>query len=168
MEVQLSEENAKLYGKLFVSGRDIAFAKYCAGVLRKKGWHVQPWERRETIYLQQAAFMSALIIAYGRPFTRSKGWPEFPADLIVYSDREAALHERLMTLRHTVHAHSDSANYSIRPWRSGMFSTDLEGVPALRITLQEATIFQAMTSRLQTSIARLKMLLATVPEDCRT
>jgi len=72
MEVQLNDHDAKLYGKLFVSRNDIGFAQYCASVLLKKGWHSQWWERRGTVYQQQAVYTSALVTAYGRAFTKSR------------------------------------------------------------------------------------------------
>ena len=166
MLVQLNPVDEKLYSKLYVSSSDIAFARYCASVILKKGWHAQPWERRGTIYQQQAAFTTALVTAYARPFTPSKGWPKLPSDLVAYSDQEAALHEQLIKLRHTVYAHSDSASYSIRPWRSEDFSTDIVGAPVMRITSKDATLFQAMSSKLLASIGvRMKALLAAAPTE---
>jgi hypothetical protein len=159
LEAQLSADDAKLYSKLSVSSSDIAFARYCASVILKKGWHGRAWERRGTIYQQQAAFTTALVTAYARPFTHSKGWPKLPPDVITYSSEEAALHEHLMKLRHTVYAHSDSTSYSIRPWRSGDFSTEIVGAPVLHITLEETTLFQAMSSKLLASIDRRKKAL---------
>jgi hypothetical protein len=88
MDVQLSAQGAKLYSKLTVSKSDIWFARYCASVICKKGWHSQPWERRGTVYHQQAAFTSALITAYARPFIQSRGWPKLPPDLITRSCQE--------------------------------------------------------------------------------
>jgi hypothetical protein len=164
MLVHLSPADEKLYSKLAVSGFDIGFARYCASVILKKGWHDEPWKRRGTIYQQQAAFTTALVTAYGRPFTQSKGWPSFPLKLIAYNAQEEALHKRLIQLRHTVYAHSDSASYSIRPWRSGEFSTDIVGAPALRITAAEAKLFMRMTSKLLASInLRMEALLAAAP-----
>src|SRR3954447_4554282 len=102
MEVPLTPGDAKLYSKLYVSIKDVEFAQYCASVLLKKGWHSQPWERRGTIYQQQAAFTSALVTAYGRPFKKSKGWPKIPAELIPYNEQEKKLHEHLIILRDKV------------------------------------------------------------------
>jgi hypothetical protein len=156
----MNAADEKLYSKLYVSSSDIAFARYCVRVILKKGWHTQPWERRGTIYQQQAAFTTAFITAYARPFTKSHGWPSLPKELTaVYSDQEAALHKQLIKLRHTVYAHSDSAGYSIRPLLIGDFPTDIVGAPVLRITLEEATVFQAMSSKLLASIdIRMKKL----------
>lgn len=161
MEVQLTADDAKLYSRLYVSIKDVDFARYCAGVLLKKGWHRQPWEGRGTTYQQQAAFTSALVTAYGRPFTSSDGWPKIPLDLIPYDEQEWALHEQLKTLRHTVYAHSDSINYSIRPYRSEAFSTDIVTAPALRITSEDAKRLQLMTGKLIASFRRkMSSLLA--------
>jgi hypothetical protein len=119
IDIRLNEDNQKLHDKLLVSSADLTFARYCAGMLLKKGWHAQPWERRGTVYEQQVAFTSALVTAYGRPFTHSKGRPALPPDLIPSHDQEAALHRQIMQLRRQVYAHSDSARYSVKLVRIG-------------------------------------------------
>ena len=160
--MHLSEEDAKLYNKFTVSTSDIWFARYCATVILKKDWHSQPWERRGTIYQQQAAFTSALITAYARPFIHSRGWPKLPPDLIARSCREEALHKRLIKLRHTVFAHSDSISYSIRPVRIGNFTSNISNSPVLRITAEETVLFLAMSNKILESInIRIGILLET-------
>src|SRR5664280_3312425 len=111
MKIKLEDQDAALYSRLYVSSLDLDFAGYCLGVLLEKGWHYQAWERPGRIYKQQSAFTSALVIAYGRPFTTSKGWPQFPAELKDFDLEESALHEHMMELRHTIYAHSDSKHY---------------------------------------------------------
>lgn len=89
MEVQLNNRDARL----FVSRNDIGFARYCASVLLKKGWHSQWWERRGTVYQQQAVYTTALVTAYGRAFTKSRGWSKLPSELLaIYHENELALH----------------------------------------------------------------------------
>lgn len=153
MKVQLREKDAKLYSKLYVSKNDIAFARYCAGVLLEHGWHAEPWEMRETMYQQQAAFTTALVTAYARPFTHSKGWPDFPSKLIdTYDQREKALHQKIMKLRHKVYAHSDSESYSIHPSRGENCTITTVIEPTMRITAEDAKLFEAMSSKLLSSI----------------
>ena len=130
MEIQLQDVEAKLYRRLQVSSLDFDFAQYCVGVILKR--HYQPWEKRGTIHLQQSAFMSAFVIAYARPFTKSRGWPKFPPQLKEFDGEENVLHDHMIELRDTVYAHSDSSNYSVTPWRSRKFSTDIVGAPTLR------------------------------------
>jgi hypothetical protein len=72
-----------------------------------------------------------------------------------YDEREIVLHRELIKLRHTVYAHSDSTNYSIRPWRTADFLTDILGGSVLRITAGDATQFLAMTAKLIASIGLL-------------
>jgi hypothetical protein len=148
MKVPFVEANAKLYNRLYVSRSDIDFARYCAGVLLKKGWHVQPWEKRGTIYQQQTAFTSALVTAYARPFTKSKGWPSFPEELIPYDLAELELHKQLMKMRHKVFAHSDSESYSIKTFKIENDVAHLLTQPTLRLTAKEVKLFQSMTSKL--------------------
>jgi len=166
IELRLSENDQKLHDRLVVSSDDITLARYCAGVLLKKRWHAEQWERRGTAYEQQTAFTSALVIAYGRPFTVSKGWPAIPSDLIPYDDREAALHGQIIKLRHQVYAHSDSTRYLIKRLRVGAVSGLVIRRPALRLTADEATLFLTMTGKLLSSIdVRVQAVLATATAE---
>lgn len=160
--MRLSEGDQKLHDRLLVSHDDIAFAQYCASVLLKKGWHNQPWERRGKVYEQQAAYTTALVTAYGRPFTRSKGWPRLPENLITYDQQERVLHDKIIKMRHTVYAHSDSASYTILSGRIGTTTTTIIRRPPLLITAHDTTLFLAMSHKLLSSInARMESLLAT-------
>ena len=154
MEIRLPEGGAKLYSRLKVSSLDLDLAQYCVGVILKKGWHYQPWEKRGTIYLQQSAFTSALVIAYARPFTKSRDWPKFPPALKEFDSKENALHDRMIELRNTLFAHSDSNNYWVSPWRSGEFATDIVGAPAFRINAKDADLLKHMVDKLQDAIRR--------------
>jgi hypothetical protein len=152
MEISLGKSEAEFYSKLYVSSLDFEFAAFCLGMLLKKGWHHKPWERRGTIYEQQSAFTLACVVAYSRPFTRSKGWPRFPVTLVDFDVQESELHEQILELRHSVYAHSDSKNYTVKPWRAGGFSTDIIGAPWQRITREEALLLQRMIRKLQKAI----------------
>ena len=161
MLIPLSPADEKLYGKLYASCDDLAFARYCLRVITKKKWHHTPWAKRGTIYLQQAAFTCALIVSYGRVFTRSDGWKRLSTDLGNFDSEEAACHERVMQMRHSVFAHTDSKQYSVRPWRAGDFSTDIVGAPMLRITEEDATLLNGMTRKLIAAMrARMKAILS--------
>lgn len=154
MEIHLRTDDAKLYSRLHVSSLDLGFVQYCVGVILKKGWHYRPWEKRGTIYQQQSAFMSAIVTAYARPFTKSFGWPKFPPELKEFNSGEDVFHLRMIELRNSVYAHSDSKNYSVRPWRSGKFSTDIVGAPELCISAKEALLLKQMVNKLQLAIRR--------------
>jgi len=163
MELVLREPDRQLYSKLYVSRNDIEFARYCARVLLKKGWHVQPWERRGSIYQQQSVFTLSLVVAYGRVFTHSKGWPRLPVEFMAaYDESEAALHQQLIEWRHTTYAHSDSTKYSVQPWRRmhSSFTTDILSAPVLRISASDTKLFLDMTSKLLRAISdRMRSLL---------
>jgi hypothetical protein len=165
MEIHLRDDEKKLYSMLYVSSLDLGFAQYCVGVILKKGWHYQPWEKRGTIYQQQAAFMSALVIAYMRPFSahEKRGRREFPRDLMEFSGQEDKLHKTMADLRNKVYAHSDREKYSVRPWRSGKFSTDIVGTPVLCISTEDADLLKQMINKLQLAIRRRMSQI--VPED---
>ena len=118
-------KSPNLHIRLYVSRLDFEFALYCLGVLRKKGWHYRAWEKRGTIYQQQTAFTSALVTAYARPFTRSDGLPDFPAELKDFDGRENKLHDYMMELRHTYYAHSARKHYTVMPVQTNNSSMDI-------------------------------------------
>jgi hypothetical protein len=64
------------------SSHDFAQANFYARYPLKKGWHGQPWERRGTFYQRQTAFVTNLVIAFARSFTKGRGWPSFPEKLV--------------------------------------------------------------------------------------
>jgi hypothetical protein len=145
-----------------VSSDDIAIAQFCAGVLLKKGWHANPWERRGAVYQQQTAFTTTLITAYARAFTRSRGWPKFPNEIISYDDNESALHCHILTLRHQVYAHSDSIRYSITPFSMREVPITIIRRPALRLTVPEVNLFLTMTDKLLSAIKeKMQSIIAT-------
>jgi hypothetical protein len=90
--------------RLFASTYDFGQANFCARYLLKKGWHSNPWERRGTIYAQQTAFVTNLIVAYARPFVTSKGWPAYPSKLTNFDAMQKEMHERLLQMRHEIFA----------------------------------------------------------------
>jgi hypothetical protein len=164
MELALNDRDKRLYTKLFVSNSDIEYAQRCAGQLKKKGWHHRPWDRRGSVYFQQSAFTTALVVAYARVFKRSIGMTNFPQRLLGYSAAEKQLHSKLIALRDEVCAHSDGSRYSIRPWRSGSFSTDIVSGPMLMLSAEDTDRFLVMTERVQLAIRkRMKELLSGLP-----
>lgn len=134
-----------LYERLYVSSLDLSMARQYAGHLLKKGWHSAPYERRGSIYMQQSAFTTSLVVSYARPFTRGDGWPPFPREFRQYGSAESTLHEHLMTLRHKVYAHSDSSSYTVTPWRiDAELLTDIQGTPFLRLSKAECELVVSM------------------------
>ena len=145
MTATTSGDKKALYARLFVSAQDFSYARSYALHLLKKGWHSAPYERRGTVYMQQAAFTTALIVSYARPFTKGIGWPRFPESLVQYDAQAAQLHRHILDLRHQVYAHSDSARYSIRPFKMGanVFS-DIIGIPFIKLSKDECTLLVSM------------------------
>lgn len=115
LQIIKTDRITKLYKRLYISREDFAFAAQFGSYILKKGWHFYPWEKRGTICLQQSAFTSSLIVFYSRPFTRSKGLPDFPLELLKYNNSEKKLHNKMIKLRHTVYAHSDDISYIVKP-----------------------------------------------------
>ncbi|MGY1890666.1 hypothetical protein [Pseudomonas sp. SDT291_1_S447] len=134
----MNEEKQRLYERLYVAAEDLGIARQYAQHLLKKGWHSAPWERRGSIYIQQSAFVMALVVSYARAFTKSYGWPSLPAGFLPEDHGATALHKRMMGLRHEVYAHSDSKHHKVQPWRiDSRALTDLRGAPFWRFTKEE-------------------------------
>lgn len=165
MTLSLSTKAHVLYEKLHVSRIDIFTAIFCVDTIIKNKRHNMPWERRGSIYKQQSIYMTALVVSYARPFTRSEGWPALPADLLGFSIDERELHDSILKLRNKVYAHSDSASYSIRPVMIGEIVTAIEGLPILRFTADQATLFREMATNHCLSItSRLRLLSSNAGE----
>jgi hypothetical protein len=132
------EEKQKLYERLYVADEDLGLARQYAQHLLKKGWHSAPWERRGSIYMQQSAFVTALVVSYARAFTKSYGWPSLPERFLPEDQGTLAMHKRVMSLRNEVYAHSDSKHHKVQPWRINSEAlTDVRGAPTLRFTKDE-------------------------------
>lgn len=152
MIVNLPPEKQLLYNRLNASSIDIGFARYCAGMIQNKKWHLPPWTRRRTQYPQQSAFTLALVVSYFRPFTRTHGWPAIPSDLVSTDPADVTLHTELKNLRNKVYAHSSGDYHSARPWDSGEFQTVIEQAPAFMLKADDIAHFLAMTLTLQRAI----------------
>lgn len=166
MELLIDQEARALYSRLYVAEKDLAAAQSFAQHLLKKRWHHAPWERRASIYMQQAAFTSALITSYARPFTKSIGWPQVPSRLVCLTKSQTELHKQLLSLRHQVYAHSDSARYKVRPLHMGNWRTDIFGAPFFRLTAKEVSGVLEITNKVRREIEKeLSRLFCAVVEE---
>ena len=147
MELNLDARDAVLYAKLYASLSDIAFARQCAEHIRQKGWNRRPWSRGSG-YFQQSAFVTSLVVSYGRPFASSRGQPNFPQRLLPYDAFQRALHDLLMQQRNQIYAHSDLEHWTVRPWRSEDIETTIVGQPILALEPDQITGFLTMTESL--------------------
>lgn len=142
----------KLFTRLYVSLEDLRHASSFAGYLLKKGLHFDPWERRWPTYVLQSAFTSSLIIFYSRPFTKSFGLPDFPANLLYYSKPETALHRKVLELRHQGYAHSDGSRYRIKPVRILGRASAVVGAPFFKLTRSQTERLQRMIGKTMAAI----------------
>lgn len=146
--MQPSSQKQKLFERLHASNNDFYQALFCARYLLKKGWHSKPWERRGSIYEQQTAFVTTLIVAYARPFTKSKGRPDFPKRLMHYDPQQCALHKQLLEMRHQIFAHSDSKHFSFTPIDFGGVNTTIEEIPFAVLSADDTEQVRGMINQL--------------------
>jgi hypothetical protein len=161
------EDKQRLYERLFVAAEDLGFARQYAQHLLRKGWHSAPWERRSSIYMQQSAFVTALVVSYARAFTRSHGWPKLPEIFLPEDQAATALHERLIGLRHEVYAHSDSKHFKVQPCRiDSQALTDICGAPFRRFTKDECEriteLVDGILERLSSKLAMMRAEIADI------
>lgn len=150
--VQLSVRDAQLFTRLYVAADDISVARQWAEHLKKKKWYRRPWSRGK-IYLHQSAYVTAIVVAYGRVFAPGRNGLNFPKRLVPYDAAEKGLHERLLELRHKVHAHSDLDKWTVQPWEAGGFRTTIVGQPIHVIEEADVDLFLVMTRKLLDAIA---------------
>lgn len=148
-EITLSEDDAKAYGKLHAAHHDLSYCVSYALFILKQGWKAKPWSRGSA-YLQQSAFVTAMITSYGRAFTKSKEWPKFPIKPEdVYDADELALHSTIMGLRHQVYAHSDPVSFDVRPWKSD-YMGDIERFPLFEVSHENIEKLKNMAMKVRT------------------
>lgn len=159
MHSRILEAKKAEFSRLFASKHDFSQAIFCAHHLLKKGWHNKPWERRGTIYAQQTAFVTNLIVAYARPFTKGNGWGFFPRKLVKFSKKQQDMHEHILQLRHQIFAHSDSSQFSFRPIQMGELRTTIEGVPFAVLSADEIKcIIEMLECLIRVTVNRLNEL----------
>lgn len=157
-EDQLNARNLSEYQRLTVWLDDLRNARFYVNFLLKKGWHFDPFDRkiRYSTYLQQAAFTTAFVISYCKPFAKSKGRPIFAIKSAKLEEHERSLHDKLLELRNTVYAHSDVELRNIRPIVIRDFPTALETLPSLKLREEECHLCLSLIAKVSTAIkARL-------------
>lgn len=138
------------YKKLHISLIDLTFVQHHANHLLTNELFRGHEKGNEELYNQQTAFVSALIVAYGRIFTRSEELPKFPMALIQYTIEEQQLHDQWMKLRHKLFAHSDSESFHVLVGRSMLIKT----IPMYHLKRDEVELALTMVEKLRTSIVK--------------
>ena len=157
--IERSAASQFLYEKLKASEWDFRLARHHAEHLLKKKWHKSFPEMRGEVYWHQAAYTSALVVAYGRPFTKGYGWPRLPSELHAYDAVEVELHKRMIEKRDKMYAHTDSATYHAQSSRVVSLKANEKSplgtfylYPTYRITASEAKLLVTMISKVLNAI----------------
>lgn len=149
----LSERDRLTITKLHASASDLTAASAWAAHLLKKKWFRKPWSRGAT-YSHQSAYITSIVVAYGRVFANGRGGFGFPVRIVDYDATELDLHKRLLDMRHKVYAHSDLERWTVRPWQHEDFDTVILGQPIHLIEQEDLERFVTMTARLLTAIGQ--------------
>jgi hypothetical protein len=141
VKIQLTKEASKKYRRLWASKNDLEMAQACAAYLLKKGWFEPVWTRRRSIYFQQQAFTTSLVVAYARAFLDPKGWEQYLLEQLPYDEigeERLALHADLMKLRNQLFAHSDLRLVDVTPGRFP--HKEFGEIPGEYITTRDITL----------------------------
>jgi len=161
---QAITHNHSLYELLYAAQEDLRQAAFFAAHLLKKGWHFEPWQRRWSTYMQQSAYTTALVIAYARPFTESRGWPKFPKKLIRLDQNQKKLHIDILKLRNSIYAHSDAEVRNIRPYKINGQPSAIERLPSMRLSKEDTELLLKMIAQTTKMIQkRLVELIEVIP-----
>lgn len=148
------------YQLLHVAQQDLSQAAFFADHLLTQCWHFEPWETTWREYLHQSAYVTAMVVAYGRPFTESRGWPKFPTRILKVLDQDQKkVHERLLALRNEVYAHTDVSARKVRPIIFNGKPTAVEVLPPMRFDAEELRSIRQLVSTISHAIqAKLQEL----------
>jgi len=164
--IEFRKHDRSLYKRLYVAQEDLRQAASFAAYILKNGWHFHPWERRWTTYMKQSAYTTALVISYARPFTESRGWPRIPKRLVPYDQEQKALHERILTLRNEVYAHTDVEKRDVRPSKILGRPSAIEMLPSMRLSKEETEKILQMIRLTNDAISiRLAQLIDAVQDE---
>jgi hypothetical protein len=148
------------YQILYVSQQDLSHAAFFADHMLEKSSHAESWEVNWKEYLHQVAYMTAMVTAYGRPFTECRGKPQFPARVLKnLIPEEKLLHNSLLDLRNKVYAHTELAERKVRPIIFNNKPSAIEVLPSMRMSASELIAVRHLIKKISISIdARLKEL----------
>ncbi|SOC38119.1 hypothetical protein SAMN05892877_10514 [Rhizobium subbaraonis] len=120
--IDLNDDDRRTYSKLCAAVHDFSMAVEYGEFILKKGWNAHAADRGNA-YLLQSAFVTAMLVSYGRAFTQSNGWNDFPKELLdLYDAGELGQHERFRELRNRVYAHTDPREFKVHPWTKVLIS----------------------------------------------
>ena len=161
------KRDEQLYSLLSAAKTDLSQATFFANHLLKKGWHHEPWERRRSVYLQQAAYTTAFATAYSRPFTQVRNQPAFPVRLLSgYTTSHKTLHHRILDLRNKLYAHSDIEQSRASPFDLEGNHVVVEFIPAMKLSREDLVAATQMIEIAETTIqVRLEQLFLTLARE---
>lgn len=154
-ELFLLPDDHNQYSKLHSAAGDLSSASQYGSFIRKKGWKAKPWSRGHT-YIQQTAFVTAMITSYGRAFNKSQGlgrWAKLPPEMLdIYDKEELDLHKMILTKRDKIYAHTDAETFTVRPWKSDLHS-DIMSISSHEMAHSDIERLQAMCRKMMDHIS---------------
>lgn len=143
------------YQVLHLAQIDLSQSAFFADQICAQRLHHEPWEINWKDYLHQMAYMTSLIIAYSRPFSPARGFPNFPSKLLKeLTLEEKKLHEQLLSQRNKTYAHTDLDLKKVRPIMHNGTPNAIEAYPQLRMTADEIKEIRKLIYKISIAIQK--------------
>lgn len=143
------EKIRQQHKRLNICELDLALARHHTEHMLKQGMILCRDKDNVDFYYQQAAFVCALVVAYGRIFTKSNGQSGFAKSKAKYNKGESKLHDELLKLRHMLYAHSDGSLFHVRTIGRGI---NIRRVPQYLIRKDDLELLLTMIEKLSNLI----------------
>ena len=140
--------------RLYLAHTDFSFCEYWTEYLLKNRLHSYEWERKWTVYYRQTAFVTALVVAYCRPFN-GRG-PISDKFCKSFTSKQLDIHRKIKRLRNSIFAHSDSEEFGVTPIKGGraLKLGPLLAFPPNMLTRGELTLLAQMLRKLEKDVRK--------------
>ena len=144
--------------RLSITDGDLFQARQYASSLLKHGTSIRETAEERVV---QLALTTALVVAYGRPFSGNKDKsrknepkPDWLTEL--FSADELRLHARMLERRHKVFAHSDAGAFDVTVYTSGEASIPISRNPHIALEDAELIAVVSLIDKMSDRVRQLK------------
>lgn len=143
------EKMRQQHKRLNICEFDLTLARHHAQHMLKEGMFLYRDKENVDLYYQQAAFVCALVVSYGRVFNSSDGLSLFKKKQAHYDGDENKLHDELIRLRNKLYAHSDGDLFHVRTIGRGI---NIRRLPQYRIKKDDLELLLTMIEKLSGNV----------------
>ncbi len=165
MSNEIYKNNQQTYELLHIANQDLGNASFYADYLLERKWFYEPWDVESNIYLHQSAYVTSMVVAYSRPFIKTRGWPNFPTRILkALNKQQKELHDRILDQRTLIYAHSDIGSRNIRPLLYDGEPNATESCISMRFDEDDLILFRTLTTEIGIEMEKERKKLITLVE----